>query len=152
MLSGPVNYGYVTLQSIEAPINLTITPRVARQDNCVTCTLKPEVGDVTGTGPNNLPIITRRSVETTIRIGDGQIVAIGGLLQQVRQEIRRKIPFLGDLPLLGSLFRSTRTETNEREITIFIVPHILDDQGRFKGPLLFESESQGQLTGLESPR
>ncbi len=138
MVTGPVGSAYVTLESIEAAIGLTITPRVALDDRRVTCTLQPEVGDVTGTGTNALPIITKRTANTTVRVADGQAIAIGGLLQESESTIRRKIPLLGDLPLLGGLFRSTKTSSAQREITIFVVPHILDEQGNFAGQLLFD--------------
>jgi len=144
ILTGQVAYQYVTLEAIEAAINLTITPHASTDKSQVTCKIKPEVGDVTGTGPNNLPTITRRSAETTVRIGDGQVIAIGGLLQHVSRTAQRKIPFLGDLPLVGSLFRSKSADSETREIIIFIVPHILDETGNFAGPLLFDRLTEGQ--------
>ena len=101
ILTGRVGWEYVRLEKIEAPISLTITPRVVVGDGKVTCTIMSEVGDVPGLGPNNLPIITKRTAESTVRIGDGQVIAIGGLLQEIKREIQRKIPLLGDLPLGG---------------------------------------------------
>lgn len=147
IISGRVGWEYVRLESIEAAIGLTILPRVAAGDRKVTCTIVPEVGDVTGVGPNNLPIITKRTAESTVRIADGQVIAIGGLLQEVVREERRKIPLLGDLPIIGSLFRSTSTHHQQREIVIFIVPHILDEAGNFQGPLLFERQLEEQMNG-----
>ncbi len=138
ILTGRVGWEYVRLEQIAAPIALTITPRVAESDNAVTCRIQPEISDVTGTGPNSLPIITRRTADTTVCVGDGEVIAIGGLLQEVERVNRSKIPLLGDLPLFGSLFRSEGSSTEQREVVIFIVPHILDEQGKFKGPLLFE--------------
>jgi type II secretory pathway component GspD/PulD (secretin) len=138
ILSGRVGYEYTTLEAIEAAVALTITPRVALQDGTVTCEIVPEVGDVTGLGPNNLPIIARRTAATTIRVRDGEVIALGGLLQEITRETESKVPILGDLPLLGELFRSERVEKDQREIHILIVPHILDEDGRYRGPLLFE--------------
>jgi len=150
LLTGAVGWQYTTLESIEAGIGLTITPRVAADDNRVTCHIMPEVGDVTGVGPNNLPIITKRTAETTVRIGDGQLIAIGGLLQEIERKTVRKIPFLGDLPLVGPLFRSTSTEGDQREIIIFIVPHILDEAGHLRGPLLFERQASEPASAAEN--
>jgi type II secretory pathway component GspD/PulD (secretin) len=116
----------------------------------VTCTIKPEVGDVTGVTGSNLPIITKRTAESTVRIADGEVIAIGGLLQDVRRETKRKIPLLGDLPLIGPLFRNTTTDNDTREVVIFIVPHILDQSGRFTGPLLLDRVSEGQLGALDA--
>lgn len=138
IITGRLGWEYTTLEKIEAPIGLTITPRVAEKDRQVTCILEPEVGDVTGTGPNNLPIITKRTAKTTVRVQDGQVIAIGGLLQELQRQTERKIPVLGELPLVGPLFRSRQTDRQQREVIIFVVPHILDPQGRFQGPLLFQ--------------
>ncbi|MCC7493106.1 MAG: hypothetical protein IT204_12185 [Fimbriimonadaceae bacterium] len=138
ILTGQAGFGYYQLQAIEAKVGLTITPLVALSTREVTCDIAPEVGDVTGTGPNNLPIITRRTANTSVRVKDGQIIAIGGLLQHLEQQVRRKIPLLGDLPLIGELFRSQSTERSDREVTIFLVPHILDPDGSFSGPLVLD--------------
>lgn len=145
LTSGRVGFEYVNLEVIEAPISLTIKPRVARDDGQVTCEIKPEVADVIGQGANDLPIITRRTAQTTIRVGDGQPIAIGGLLQQMEREIRRKIPLLGDLPIIGGLFRSRETQQQDREVVILVVPHVLGDDGQYAGSLIFDRA--GELTG-----
>ena len=155
IISGRVGWEYINLQAIEAAVSLAITPRVAREDRMVTCTIKPEVGDVTGVSATDLPIITKRSAEGTVRVADGQVIAIGGLLQEIKRETKRKIPLLGDLPLLGPLFQSKSSQNDTREIIIFIVPHILDEQGRFSGPLLTdrpaEVEAAGRAEGVTAP-
>lgn len=138
ILSGQAGFGYYQLQAIEATVSVEIKPLVARSTKEITCDIKPVIGDVTGTGPNNLPIITKREASTTVRVRDGQVIALGGLLQHTETEIRRKIPILGDLPLLGQLFRSKSKSLQDREVTIFIVPHILDADGQFAGPLVLE--------------
>lgn len=138
MLSGSVGYQYQSLQAIESAIGLCITPRVAHADRKVTCTLTPEVGEVTGVGANALPIITKRAASTTVRVQDGQIIVIGGLLQETNRELRRRIPILADIPLIGSLFESKSTERSEKEITIFVVPHILDEEGNYTGGLVLD--------------
>jgi type IV pilus assembly protein PilQ len=136
LLTGRIGFETYTLEAVEAAISLTITPHVAEGDGRITCAIQAEVGDVTGTGANNLPIITRRAANTTIRIGDGEVIALGGLLQDTTRRVDKRIPLLGDLPLIGSLFRSHDVTTAQREIVIFLVPHLLDEQGRFVGPLL----------------
>jgi len=149
IISGRVGWEYVRLEAIEAAIALTITPHVAQKDNRVTCLITADVGDVIGVGPTSLPIITKRTAETTVRIGDGQVIAIGGLLQEIKREVQRKIPLLGDLPLVGPLFRSTSTQSHQREIIIFIVPHILDESGQFEGPLLFQRQIEQEANQSE---
>jgi type IV pilus assembly protein PilQ len=137
ILTGRAGYEYVRLEEIEAAISLNITPRVAENNREVTCIIEPEVGDVTGMGANNLPIITRRTAQSTIRVPDGEVIAIGGLLEEVEQRIESRIPVLSEIPLIGDLFESTDKRTSQREIIIFIAPHILQD-GRFEGQLLLD--------------
>lgn len=147
MLTGRAGYEYSTLEAIESGVGLVLTPRVALADRVVTIKLKPEVGDVSGRGANNLPIITKRTADTTVRVHDGQAIVIGGLLQEIVRQTNTKIPLLGDLPVLGSLFRSHDTEAAQREVLIFIAPHILDDSGRYEGPLLFDAPVEQRVNG-----
>jgi type II secretory pathway component GspD/PulD (secretin) len=145
MLSGRAGYEYATLEVVEAAVGLSITPRVALEDRMVTVRLKPEVGDVSGRGANGLPIITRRTSESTVRVRDGQVVVIGGLLQEIARQTETKIPLLGDLPLVGGLFRSKNNEQSQHEVLIFIVPHILDENGGFEGKLILDTEEGREL-------
>lgn len=138
LVSGNLTYSYATLQAIESAIGLDIMPQVATADRMVTCSVYPEIGDVTGTGANSLPIIVKRTAGTTVRVADGQIIVIGGLLEQITREIRRRIPILADIPILGKLFQSRSSEKLDREITIFVVPHILEADGSYRGPLLMD--------------
>lgn len=135
--TGRAGYEYSTLQPVEARIGLTITPHVSAKGD-VTCKIRPEVDDVIGVGPDQLPIITKRTVESTIRIRDGDVIAIGGLLEKIERQTRRKVPILGDIPLIGQLFRSKHIETLQREVVIFICPHILDESGHYQSPLMFD--------------
>ncbi|MFB0508950.1 MAG: hypothetical protein ACETVX_00475, partial [bacterium] len=85
----------------------------------------PEVSDVVGEGITDLPIVSKRIARTQIRVKDGEKIGIGGLLQKNDRTVMRKIPFLGDIPILGLLFRTTRKIAEETEVVIFITPHIL---------------------------
>jgi type II secretory pathway component GspD/PulD (secretin) len=154
IITGRVGYEYADLEAIEAAVGLTIVPRVAREQGLITCEIAPEVGDVAGIGPNDLPIIARRTAQTTVRVRDGQVIAIGGLRQEITREIRRRVPLLSDLPLIGQLFTSKKWETTDREVHIFIVPHLLDDEGHYEGDLLFDrvgvlANSHVSLTACE---
>lgn len=125
LLIGPVNYQYTQLQMIKYGISLDITPYISEDKNEITLEVEPEVSDVAGQGITNLPIISTRKVKTQIRVKDGEKIVIGGLLQKGERTVMRKIPFLGDIPLLGLLFRSTQKVSQETEVVIFITPHIL---------------------------
>jgi len=125
ILTGPINYQYTQLQMIKYGISLNITPYISEDKKEVTLDVEPEVSDVAGQGITNLPILSTRSVKTQIRVKDGEKIVIGGLFQKSERTVMRKIPFLGDIPFLGLLFRTTQKVSQENEVVIFITPHIL---------------------------
>jgi type II secretory pathway component GspD/PulD (secretin) len=143
VVTGPVSYPYTTIQEIDAAISLQIMPRIAEKTGEITMKLRPVVSDVTGQGENQLPIITERNAETTVRVKDGQVIAIGGLLESVKVVRRRKIPILGDIPLVGHFFRSSDKTHHNREVVIFVVPHLLGPDGSFTGPRLLDLAGGG---------
>ena len=112
------------LQPIEAGVSLRILPRIADQGE-ITIQIEPDISDVTWTGEGGLPEVNRRRVATTVRVQDGQTIAIGGLLQSSRNQVVRKVPVLGDLPILAHLFRSVSVAEEETEVMVFITPRIL---------------------------
>ena len=148
ILSGSVAYPYTTIQQIDAAISLEIMPRIAERTGEITMRLRPAVADVTGIGANALPIITKRSADTTVRVKDGQVIAIGGLLETVKIVERRKIPILGDIPLVGQLFRSSDSNSSNREVIIFIVPHKLGPDGSMTGKRLLDLTAEGGKVNL----
>lgn len=118
-------YQYNTLQSVSSGISLEITPYTSASGE-ITVYVNPSVGDVVGKGANDLPEINTRAAKTSVRVMDGETFSIGGLSLQKKKNIRNKIPFLGDIPILGYLFRYDHTETKNSEIVIFVTPHILN--------------------------
>ncbi|MBU0518795.1 hypothetical protein KJ564_07640 [bacterium] len=118
-------YQYNTLQSVSAGISLEIIPYCSDLGE-ITVMLTPSVGDVVGSGANDLPEISTRSAKTSIRVMDGETFTIGGLSLQKKKIRENKVPLLGDIPLLGYLFRFTREEFSDSEIVIFVTPHIID--------------------------
>ena len=124
IVTGPVNYPYTRLEKIPAGITLTITPRVSDK-NEITAAINCEVSEISAIGLSGLPLINKRSAKTEIRVKAGEIIAIGGLTQEFEVKKQKKIPFLGSIPILGYLFSHTQTETLEKEIAIFISPHIV---------------------------
>ncbi|MRR09358.1 hypothetical protein EG831_04620 [bacterium] len=112
------------LHSIDAGITLDIVPWVAASGE-ITTEIKPTVSNLSGTSAD-LPIISRRTANTTIRLKDGETIVIGGLIQKSDTRSKTTIPFLGDIPFLGALFSSTKTESDESELVIYITPHIIN--------------------------
>jgi pilus assembly protein CpaC len=90
----------------------------------------PEVSDLDFTNALAIqgylvPGLTTRRVSTTVELADGQSFAIAGLLKDEVREDVRKFPLLGDIPILGALFRSTSFQKNETELVIIVTPHLV---------------------------
>lgn len=118
-------------------IKVALTPFIS-PEGYVTLNIKPEYstvagevrtqGEVTGTTDLAATLLSRRDLDLkNVRIKDGETLIIGGLIQESEQKTVNKIPFLGDLPLIGSLFRSTSTSKVKNELVIMITPKIIND-------------------------
>ncbi len=113
---------------IDVGIQLAVTP-VVNEDGFVTMKIKPEVSSVgekliTPSG-NTIPIVDTSTAETTVMVRDGVSILIGGLRRDEKTENRKKIPILGDIPILGAPFNSLTTTSNHTELLILITPHIV---------------------------
>ena len=117
-----------TVQIEEVGIKLAILPLI-NADSLITVRIRPEVSSVTGfrgiTG--DLPVVSTRQAETTVRLKDGMSVVIGGLLNEEKTSTTTKVPFFGDLPWLGTLFRHVNSSTTKRDLVIEVTPHLLAD-------------------------
>jgi len=117
-------------------IKVTITPFIS-PDGYVTLDISPEYsqikeqvysGSETGNKDLAATLLQRRNLELKgIRIKDGETLVIGGLIQETESKTTTKIPFLGDIPILGVLFRSTDTQREKEEMIIMLTPQILID-------------------------
>ncbi len=128
IVTGSANFAYNTLEVIRSGISLRITPRILDDGNEVVALVEPEVRDVTGRGVNGLPEITFRRAATNVRVKNGESIVIGGLLNDFDTTTQSKIPVLGDLPLVGKLFRGTNTRHTKTETVIIITPRVLRDE------------------------
>ncbi len=115
-------------------IILRVTPYI-NADNTITVKLNPEISERTGwTGPNNeRPIISTRQITTVATVKDGQSIVLGGLITEKDYERIKKVPFLGDIPILGAFFKHTERGDPEnpvrRELLIFLTPRIVGNEG-----------------------
>ena len=120
-----------TWRTRSVPIKLEVTPHVT-SDGRVNMEVKPSVEAITGwsgSSDDQRPIIARRSAETNIVVGDGEVAVIGGLTRDEETRTIGKIPLLGDIPILGHLFRKTTVHHNKNDLMIFIIPHIVPAEG-----------------------
>ena len=110
-------------------VSLEINPHIT-ESNKVFISVKPEVSVVseyfeTADGAR-YPIIETRNAETNVRVTSGETIAIGGLIKEEEYKNMRKVPFLGDIPGLGKLFKNESTDTQKTELIIFLTPKIVD--------------------------
>ena len=107
-----------------------MTPQITPDDHIIMDlrVSKDNVGELVQSATGGLvPSIDTRSIETQVLVNDGQTVVLGGIYETERRETINKVPFLGDIPGLGFLFRSTQNERRKAELLIFVTPKILSE-------------------------
>jgi type IV pilus assembly protein PilQ len=123
--------GATTVSFKKAVLSLTVTPQITPDNNIIMDLVvhKDSVGEVISTGGlgGTVPSIDTRAVETQVLVADGQTVVLGGIYETERRETINKVPWLGDIPYLGALFRSTQKVDNKAELLIFVTPRILEE-------------------------
>jgi type IV pilus assembly protein PilQ len=122
--------GATSIQFKDAVLSLEVTPQIT-PDNRINLDLdvkKDTVGTiVVASGGVNVPSIDTQEINTTVLVSDGQTVVLGGILQTQHRIDETKVPYLGDIPVLGNLFKTT-TKTNDKdELLIFVTPKIVHE-------------------------
>jgi type II secretory pathway component GspD/PulD (secretin) len=113
------------------PLELEVTPHVTG-DGRVSMKVNPKVEAITGwvgSADDQQPIVAKREAATQVTVADGEVAVIGGMIQDVETRNVGKIPLLGDIPILGHLFKKTSIKHEKTELMIFIIPHILPAEG-----------------------
>lgn len=125
--------GQVTIEFKQYGISLAFVPTVLSAERIV-MRVRPEVSELSEQGAvrltaNNqsiqVPGLTVRRAETTVELGSGQSFAIAGLLQDTSRTLGRALPYVGEIPVLGALFRSDRYQRNETELVIVVTPYVV---------------------------
>ena len=122
--------GATTTQFKEAVLSLTVTPQITPDDRIILDlkVTKDSVGAViSNERGGSVPSIDTRAVDTQVLVNSGQTVVLGGVYETEEGEQVSKVPFLGDIPGVGVLFRSTRKVSNKSELLIFVTPKILKE-------------------------
>jgi pilus assembly protein CpaC len=125
----PQAFGLVTIQFKKFGVGLVFTPNIINSKH-ISLNVAPEVSELdfsnaVRTQGFTVPAITTRRATTTIELADGQSFAIGGLMRDNVRESVKKVPFLGEIPILGALFRSSSFQKNESELLIIVTPHLV---------------------------
>jgi len=127
-LSSNFDNAFRTIQRQNVGIELEVTPQI-NAGNEVRMELRQQVSSIAGPVSSDFSelIINKREINTTVTVGDGEIIALGGLLDDNERRTIQKVPFLGDIPLLGELFKSRGKSRVKTNLMVFIRPTILKD-------------------------
>lgn len=107
-------------------VRLLVTPHVG-VDSSIVLSVSPEISEILEYRGqfNERPVTATRSATTQVVMKSGETVMIGGLIKEVEMKTTRKVPFLGDIPLLGALFKHTAKTKQKVDLMIFITPHVI---------------------------
>lgn len=117
---------YMSTEYLDAGIKLQYTPLVSRDGRMVTAQVHTEVSTPVLISELRNYRITSRTADTNVRMFSGETLVIGGLINEEEQNTLQKIPFLGDLPLLGNLFKSRTKKRSKVEVLLLLTPHITE--------------------------
>jgi len=116
-----------TFEYRDVGLTLRFTPQI-NEDNFVKLKLYEEISKILSTatgGSQNAPSTTRRTATTTVVAQSGSTIIIGGLIKDDTESVTSSVPCLGDLPLLGYLFRTTEDKVSKNNLLLFLTPHII---------------------------
>jgi pilus assembly protein CpaC len=120
--------GQISVEFKEFGTRLRFTPTVMG-DETIWLKVAPEVSSFTDFSPNGFPRFKTQRAETTIQLKDGQTFVIAGLLQDEIDSEIKKVPFLGDIPIIGALFRQVRYKRTETELIITVTARLVKPLG-----------------------
>ncbi|MAJ70238.1 MAG: type II secretion system protein GspD [Alteromonadaceae bacterium TMED7] len=116
---------FQTVDRQEVGIKLQVTPQI-NEGNAIQLTIEQEVSSVSGATSVDISI-NKRQIKTTVIVDDGGTIVLGGLIDEDIQESESKVPLLGDIPILGHLFKSTSSSKRKTNLMVFLRPKIIRD-------------------------
>ncbi|KAA3612059.1 MAG: hypothetical protein DWQ05_18840 [Calditrichaeota bacterium] len=120
-------FGVTSFEFKDATVQLVVKPHII-DSTYMTLEVSPKADFQNGFTPDGTPIISTRKATTNVKIRNGQTIVIGGLIRDSILKSEKKIPLLGDIPLLGYLFKKTVSTKQKTELIVFIRPIIMKDQ------------------------
>ena len=130
---------------IDVGLRLLIAPKI--NDNTVYIDILQEVNDIKESGVPGFPEIAKRTMETSIIVKDSESAVLGGLISRKRNENVSKVPFLGDFPVLGRLFRKTESEIKSTELILFVTAYVVTDQEQL---MRLTEKQKGRLKSIRA--
>ncbi len=121
-----------TIERQDVGISLKVKPQI-NEGNAITLEIEQEVSNVAGTAASAVDIVTnKRSIRTTVQLEDGEMLVLGGLIDENVISSEQKVPLLGDIPILGALFRSSKSTKVKQNLMVFIRSTIIKDPAKAK--------------------
>ncbi len=121
--------GNQVIQFYNVALRLTVTPHIS-PDGTITLDLNPEVSDIAGEAPGGAGVmISTQQAKTQLTVKDGETVVIGGIMRSHKKEGESRVPFFSRIPLIGTLFKSRREDSEKSELMIFVTPKIISYAG-----------------------
>jgi general secretion pathway protein D len=119
-----------TIEREDIGITLKVTPQINEGD-AITLEIYQEVSAIAASSAGAVDIVTtKRAISTTVQLEDEQMLVLGGLIDDAYTDSEQKVPLLGDIPIIGALFRSTRTQKVKRNLMVFIRATIIKDPAK----------------------
>jgi pilus assembly protein CpaC len=116
--------GEVIIEYKQFGVNLVFTP-VVLADNKINIRLAPEVSDLTGFTVAGDPIFANRKLSTVVELRDGQSFALAGLISSKNTKLQNQVPWLGQVPVVGALFRNSSTKKEDTELVVIVTPRLV---------------------------
>ena len=116
-----------TIERKDIGISLKVKPQI-NEGNTITMDIDQEVSNISGSATGAVDLVTnKRSLKTMVQLEDGELLVLGGLIDEVLVETKQKVPFLGDIPIVGALFRASKMTKKKRNLLVFIRATIIKD-------------------------
>ncbi len=125
------NQPVLSIQRQDVALTMKIKPQISESD-FVRLEVQQEITELISISETLGPTTTKRSAKSTVIVKDNQTIVIGGLLRDRETSDTEKVPLLGDLPILGRLFRRDKDTTEKTNLLIFLTPHIIKDEHDFR--------------------
>ncbi len=118
-----------TIEHENVDVTLQINAKISSYSDYVTLKIDLDANSIAGEGTNGAPEVAKRKTKQQVTVKNNQTVVISGLLSQEESEAFSKIPLLGDIPILGMLFKKTKTRKIQKNLVMFITPHVIHGPG-----------------------
>ncbi|WP_316365346.1 type II secretion system secretin GspD [Candidatus Thiodiazotropha sp. CDECU1] len=119
---------FQTVQREDVGLTLRVKPQI-NEGNSIQLEIEQEISSINSsasTGTSDI-VTNKRTIKTVVMVDDGNTIVLGGLIEEDLQQVEEKVPILGDVPILGALFRSTRTSKVKRNLMVFLRPVVIRD-------------------------